>query len=81
MLYEVKYRDIGFNDEEWETITKGDRRVIRDYILNNYDDTETSMYSFYEDERHVQRVRNEYKLNERPKIIVTSADIHIQDCA
>lgn len=70
MFIDFPYRDIGFSDEEWEAIPCGVRRVIRDYYLNRKNADQTMLYCYYDTGYQVRKVEREYKLEERPAIIV-----------
>ena len=77
MFYELQYRDLGFREDEWEDITAGDKRLIRDWVLNGYSDMRVVLYDEYLDDTRIKKLRQKYQLDERPKIKVSLTQIHL----
>lgn len=77
MFFETPYRELGFRDDEWETVSPGDQRLIRDWILNGYNDLRVVIYDSYADDTRIKKLRQKYQLDERPKIKITYSQLHI----
>ena len=67
-FYETPYREMGFRDDQWEEVTSGDKRLIRDWIFNGYNDLQVVIYDDYRDDTRIRMLRQKYSLDERPKI-------------
>jgi len=77
MFYSLPYQDLGFSDEEWEEVTSGDKRLIRDWVLNGRNETRTVLYDEYIDDSKIRKVIHQYKLTERPHIQLTYSSFTI----
>ena len=74
MFYNFPYLSVGFSHEEWETMPRNHRTVIRDYYLNGRDDTATAIYDEYDTERQVQYIERTYQLRSRPSVEIRLHD-------
>lgn len=66
MIFNFPFEDVGFDEEEWETIPRGDRCIIRDFHLNGGDTDQTAMFGYYETDRQIRKAVNMYHLRARP---------------
>lgn len=78
MFFNLRYDLLGFSDNEWWNMTRGDKCLVRDYVLNGYDETQTLMYDEYESARQVRHVTKKYDLEKRPRIALSHSDFHFQ---
>ncbi len=69
-FYDFRYDHVGFTDEDWDEITRGDKMIIRDYYLNHRDITCTQLYSFYSKPDKVEKVERAYHLSYRPPLFI-----------
>ncbi len=76
MFFELPHQQLGFMDSEWDEMTPGDKRLIRDFALNGYNETRTVLYDHYEDDTRLRKVIHKYDLNNRPKIHVSFTSVH-----
>ena len=70
MFWMLPYQKVGFSEEEWENIPRGDRCIIRDYYLNDCDREETLKYSYYQTMHQVRMVERKYDLESRPLLSI-----------
>lgn len=77
MFYKLPYEALGFTLEEWDDVTPGDRRLIRDWVLNGRNETRLVLYDEYQDDSKIRKVIHQYKLNERPQIHLTYSSFTI----
>ncbi len=76
-FFSTPYKELGFREDEWELISPGDQRLIRDWLLNGYNDMRTVIYDSYSDDTRIQKLRQKYALDERPKVKVSWTHIHL----
>jgi len=74
MIYDFPYWRIGFHDDEWDMMPCNHRRIIRDFYINNRDDTSTIMYDFFETDFSLRMVKNRYGLESRENLPVGASD-------
>ena len=77
MFFDLDNNKLGFDNYNWAMMPKGDRRIIRDYVLNGFDRDETLLYGFYDTMYQVRRVEKDYNLEERPRVQVSYGDFAI----
>jgi hypothetical protein len=77
MFFQLPYKQLGFTDEEWEEITPGDRRLIRDWELNGRNELRTVLYNDYIDDSKIRKVLHHYQLRERPQIKLTFSSFNL----
>ncbi len=70
MFYRVPHTALGFSEDEWDTMNRGDRVIIRDYYLNGGDREQTSLYCEYDTIYQVRKVERKYNLEQRPKLVI-----------
>ena len=77
MFYSLPHKQLGFEDEQWESMPHGHRRIIKSYVLNGCDQTQTTIYDEYDTEQQVRKVEHLYHLSNRPRIQLSLADFQI----
>lgn len=75
MLYELPFWHLNFTQEEWNAIPRGNRTLIRDFILNGYNREKTLLYNEYETDFQLRTVEKKYNLHNRPRVIVRASDL------
>lgn len=76
MFLRFPFHDIGFSDDEWEELPRGDRVLIRDYYLNGKDSEQTLLYAEYDTAYQVRKIERRYELKSRPEIHFVLSDFH-----
>ncbi len=71
MLYRFPFHLAGFTEDEWETMPRGDRVLVRDYYLNGRDTDQTMLYGEFETDYQPRKVSRKYKLEERPDVFIS----------
>ena len=68
-MIDIDYVAYGFTDEDWDSIPRTSKVIIRDYAIHcDYDRDLTMMYGYYETIFQVRKVEKIYRLECRPKI-------------
>jgi len=74
MFLEFPFRQIGFSSDEWETMPRTHKVLIRDFYLNGCDDTRTVLYDEYQSDYELNKVKRTYQLSRRPRVQFASTD-------
>lgn len=80
MFYNFEPSEAQFSDEEWDTIPRTDKVIIRDWYLNGCNNDQTMMYGFYETEFKVRRAVDKYELRARPRVQLSLASFRLPYC-
>lgn len=70
------HADAGFSDEEWDSMSRVDRVITRDYFLNGCDREQTLLFGEYQTVFQVRKVERQYDLEHRPKPELSIACFH-----
>ncbi len=77
MFYSLPYWQLGFRDDEWESMTPSEKSLIKDWTLNGRDETRTILYREFIDDTRLRKLIHKFDLYSRPRVQVTLQELHI----
>lgn len=66
IYWDFPHKEANFTDEDWYTISSGEKRLIRDWYLNDRDANATTLYRFDETTTQVRKAKKKFLLRLRP---------------
>lgn len=77
MLFNFDHREAGYTDDEWESIPRTDKVIIRDWHLHGGDKDQVMLFNFYETDRKIRRAVDIYELREKPLLQISLASLSL----
>lgn len=74
-MFDFPYLMAGFKEDEWESISRGDKVMVRDYHLHGGNVERASFFGFFETDRSMREVRTKYDLREKPLLLINLASL------
>lgn len=75
LSFDFPFSQAGFQEDEWVSVPRSDKVMIRDYHFFRGDTEKASFFGFFETDRTMRRAQSMYELQARPLLQLSIANL------